>query len=417
MRLWALGPIFLLYSVTLYALDQKSQRGSQSDAHQMFFLRDTVTRHHQSSYFLSGKVACAFNDTATCEKKFKSVLAAGATPLVAKEIHHILAYAALRNGRYRRALLEMDALLAIDPSDGDAIDTRPFVEALSHFPDQIVQVDSANKATVQMDDHKLPVLINGKKAYYFFDTGANLSTLTESDALRLGMEIQDVKSGGGGDVNGSKVLFRIALAKSLALGGIVLNNVAFLVASNQQQPFVEMEPGQRGLIGLPVLRAFGSIKWSREGIFEADRSSKPANTAAANLCFNDLHLVTTASFDKHTLPFTLDTGAETTDLWPKFADVAADLIRKSGSNEVHPVIGVGGEQKFEATSIPKVTLQLGGKSVSLQPAHVLKTQQQSISQWYYGNLGNDLLGQAHNVSIDFRTMTLGLDTGGPAPIK
>jgi predicted aspartyl protease len=376
----------------------------------MFLLRDEVSRHPGSPDFYSGEVACAFNDTATCEERFKKVIAAEPDSIAAKQVHHTLAYALFREGRYGRSLGEIEALLAIDPKDADAKDTRPFFEALSHFPDQAVQESGTSKATVQMDGGKLPLLINGRKASYFFDTGANLSTLSESEALRLGMEIKDVNSRGGStDINGNRVVFRVALAQSLALGSIVLNNVAFLVAGNEQQPFVDMEPGQRGLIGLPVLRAFESIKWSREGIVEVDRSPKRANMAAANLCFDDLSLIVEASFEQHELPFVLDTGATTTDLWPKFAGVAGNLIRKSGTRESHTVTGMGGSRKFDATSIPKVILRLGGRSVTLQPAHVLETQQKAQTRWFYGNLGIDLLGQAQDVAIDFRTMTLELD--------
>ena len=179
-----------------------------------------------------------------------------------------------------------------------------------------------------------------------------------------------------------------------------------------------MDAGQRGLdnganlstviVGLPVLRAFASNKWSREGLFEIDRSPRQAHTGASNLCFDDLLLIVEASFERHELPFVLDPGATTTDLRPKFAEVAKDLIRKSGSHESHTVTGVGGSQKFEAISIPKVILQLGGKSVTLQPAHVLETQQRAQTRWFYGNLGIDILGQAQEVALDFRTMTIGL---------
>jgi hypothetical protein len=378
----------------------------------MFLLRDALSRHPHSSDFYEGEVACAFNDTATCEQFFKKVLAVEPTSATAKQIHHILAYAAMREGRYARSLREISALLAIDPNDPDAKDTRPFIEAVSHFPDQAVNTSGAGKATVQMDAGKLPLVINGRKASYFFDTGANLSTLSESDALLFGMEIQAVNASvGSADINGNKVLFRIALAKSFALGGIELSNVAFLVATNEQQPFADMEPGQRGLIGLPVLLALGSVTWTREGVFKADRSPMPANLPAANICFDDLNVITQARFEQYALPFVLDTGAETTDLWPKFADVARDLIRKSGTHKLHTVTGTGGSQKFEVTSVPRVILELGGESVTLQPAHILETQQRTDSKWFYGNLGIDLLRQAQNVTIDFRTMTLALNRG------
>jgi hypothetical protein len=81
----------------------------------------------------------------------------------------MLAAVALREGRYRRALQEIDALLLVDPNDSDGKGSRPLVEVLSNFPDQAVQ--GASKATVQMDNGKLPLLINGTRASYFFDTG------------------------------------------------------------------------------------------------------------------------------------------------------------------------------------------------------------------------------------------------------
>ena len=408
MRFNVIGLSLLVFSLTLSALDDESELKKQSDTHQMFLLRNALNEHPRSSDFYAGEVACAFDDTQTCEKEFKKVLAAEPKSTAAKQVHHILAYAAMREGRYGRSLHEMDALLAIDPNDSDAKDTRPFIEALSRFPDQAVQWTGTNKATVQMDDGRLPLLINGKKASYFIDTGANLSTLSESDALLFGMEIYDVKSTGA-DINGSRVLFRIALAKSLAVGRIELSNVAFLVAAKDAQPFVDMGPGQRGLVGLPVLLALGSVTWNREGAFKADLSPLRGNLSVANICFDDLNLITEARFEGHAYPFVLDTGAVTSDLWPKFTGIARDLIRKSSTHESHTVTGVGGVQKFESTSITKVVLELGGKAVVLQPAHIVETQQGTTSKWFYGNLGVDLLRQAETVTINFRAMTLELD--------
>src|ERR1700730_186322 len=410
MRLNAALLLLLIPTSCAWVLAEESELGKLSDAHQMFLLRDELSRRTESPDFYAGEVACVFNDTTRCEEQLRKTIAAEPKSMEAKQAHQVLAYASLREGRYKRSLLELDALLAIDPKNDDANETRPFFEALSHFPDQKVQKSGTSKAAVHTDGGMVPLLINGKNASYFFDTGANLSTMSESEALRLGMDIKDVNSGGGSaDVNGNSVLFRIAVAKTLSMGGIVLENVAFLITGNEQQPFVDMAPGQRGLIGLPVLRAWGRIEWNREGIFKIDLSPKPSHVAKANLCFDNLLLISQASFEQHELSFVLDTGATTTDLWPKFADVASELIRKSGTRESHTVTGVGGSQKFDSVSIPKVVLRLGGKSVVLQPAHVIKTKQRDANKWFYGNLGNDALGQARDVAIDFRAMILELD--------
>jgi tetratricopeptide (TPR) repeat protein len=166
--------VALFFSPALCVLAEQSELSRQSDAHQMFLLRDEVSRHPRSADFYSAEVACAFNDTTTCEERFKKVITAEPNSIAAKQVHHTLAYALFREGRYGRSLSEIEALLAIDPKDSDAQETRPFFDALSHFPDQAVQESGTSKATVQMDDGKLPLLINGRAASYFFDTGANL---------------------------------------------------------------------------------------------------------------------------------------------------------------------------------------------------------------------------------------------------
>jgi len=179
---------------------------------------------------------------------------------------------------------------------------------------------------------------------------------------------------------------------------------------------VHMKPGQRGLVGLPVLRAMGSISWTRKGVFKADISRVHANLSAANICFDDLSLVTQARFEERTLPFLVDTGAATSVLWPKFAGVAAGLIRKSGTNKSYKISGMGGSQEFRVTTVPEVTLELGGMPALLRPAHILDSQQRTESKWFYGNLGIDLLRQAQKVSINFRTMTLRLQGAVEGPV-
>jgi len=128
------------------------------------------------------------------------------------------------------------------------------------------------------------------------------------------------------------------LAKSLALGGIELSNVAFLVASNDNR-LCGYGLDSAALVGLPVLRALGSITWTREGMFEADRSSA-LEAIAANICFDDLNVITQARFEGKALPFVLDTGAETSEPVAKMAGIIRGLIRKSGTHESHAVNGM-----------------------------------------------------------------------------
>ena len=65
--------------VSLMSRPHRDRRATElkrlSDAHQMFLLRDALSKYPHRSDFYAGEVACAFNDTATCEDNFRKVLA------------------------------------------------------------------------------------------------------------------------------------------------------------------------------------------------------------------------------------------------------------------------------------------------------------------------------------------------------
>src|SRR5579872_3918739 len=150
------------------------------DSHQWFELRDSVARGG-ASLFYQGAVACAFNDLHRCEKKLGAVIKARPNSDDAFQAHDVLANAYLRQGKYRKTLAQIDALLAIRPNDSGALGDRPLLAALGEFPDQ--EVARRRPATLKLLDG-LPISIHAVQATYWFDTGAELSVLSESEAKR-----------------------------------------------------------------------------------------------------------------------------------------------------------------------------------------------------------------------------------------
>lgn len=137
---------------------------------------------------------------------------------------------------------------------------------------------------VKLQDDGLPFSINGVHATYWFDTGADLSVLSESEAKRFGLQIHSA-SVQVGDVNGTQVPTRIAVADEFSIGSIPVKHVAFLIFPDNQPPFDQQAPGSRGLIGLPVLLAFRTFAWGADKGFEI--GSAPAQrTQHADLCFD-----------------------------------------------------------------------------------------------------------------------------------
>jgi Aspartyl protease len=392
---------------TCFAVDNKRpDLRSLYDAHRWFALRDTV-RKTDAPLFYRGAVACVFNDVRQCEKKSKALIRSQPHSEQAHAAHSLLAGVYLRYGQYRKALSQVDEMLVLEPADSDAKSVRPLLAALSSSPDQSIGRRHSSRLSLHREgaDFGVPVFINGTPATYTFDTGANLSLLSESEAKRLGLAVRDVESSME-IMTGARVSLRIAIASEFTVGAFRLKHVAFLVFPDDQPPFNDLPMGERGIIGIPVLLAFQSFSWGSDGSFEI--SAPRRRLAHSDLCFDGQIPVADVQFENRSLSFSLDTGAEVTYLYPPFAAAFPDLVKEQGKKESQKVTGVGSSTQVESSTLPKLQLGVGGIATILQPARILLAQTTAGSKLFDGNLGMDLLTQAQRTTLDFRSMTLTL---------
>jgi len=107
------------------------------------------------------------------------------------------------------------------------------------------------------------------------------------------------------------------------------------------------------------------------------------------------------------LDFILDTGNQTgTQLWKRFAEDFAPLLKQSGTRGRQTVTQVGGSHEWETIVLPQIKLRVGGLDTILQPASVFSKP--VGDDFHHGLLGMDVLSQAREVRIDFQSMTLQL---------
>jgi hypothetical protein len=188
-----------------------------------------------------------------------------------------------------------------------------------------------------------------------------------------------------------------------------LKHVAFLVLSDKQPPFDQSPPGEGGLIGLPVLLALQRFTWGADKKFEISPKSSNKTVSHTDLCFDGQHPVAQVQYGGRTLAFTLDTGATNTDLYPPFAEMFPDLMHAAAKTDSYKMEGAGGAKTLNAAVLPSLPLRIGGFPVILKPAGILLEFTVENSKFFQGNLGIDLLQQAHKTTFDFRAMTLALE--------
>jgi predicted aspartyl protease len=392
----------------LGAGERETNARSLYGGHHWFALRNLVMRGRISGFY-RGAVECAFNRLKAAKQDLGEVIRKAPHSADAYEAHSLLAGLYLRSGQFQEALAEVDAMLAERPGAEDANNVKPLFSALSQFPDQRVVQKQISTVAMQVKDGNLfvPLKINGTGASYIVDTGFSTSAVSESEADRLGLTIHDISTKTD-SMTGAPVSIRVAVADNLNIGHIQLANVAFLVYPDKQPPFDELPAGERGILGIPVILALGTIRWTSDATFTAGWPTRARGIEHANLCFESAFPVVHVGFRHSVLDFTVDTGAQNTDLYQAFANTFSDLV-KSGKRESHTLTGVGGSANVDSVILPLVTLRIGGRDLLLRPAHVLLEKSSGTSGMFEGNLGMDLLNQAHTITLNFQSMTLTLE--------
>lgn len=379
------------------------------EARQWFQLRQAVEATRAPAFYRV-VVACAFNDVTRAEKHFKQVLKAAPHSSEAFDCHGMLAYALARAGHYRQAVSHLEAMQAARPDSAGLKSALTLFAALSRYPDPSVARRRASEIPLSKDMF-LPVSVNGTAANYGFDSGMDLSVMSEAEARRLNLTVREVPGSEFQDgASGNRVGVRFAIAERLDVGGFQLRHVSFLVVRNDAMPFVELPPDKQGILGLPVLLAFRTVRWTADGMFQIGFLPARGTVRRSSLCFAGISTpVVEGLFGQARIRVVLDTGSGKTLLTPLFARDFPETVSQTGRKESEQLRGLGGTTESEVISLPEIRFQTGGFDLVLRPAKVLQKDTRVDRESYHVWLGMDLLGQARRVTLDFHSMTFALE--------
>ena len=318
----------------------------------------------------------------------------------------MLAVLYLRAGRTADAGRLIDDILRVAPERSDIRNARLMFGAFSDRQNQRVQFRRGTFPCDVSDGVRMPLSVNGQPVSWLLDTGANITLLSEAEARRVGLVVRD-STGEVADLAGGTATVRTAEIGRIVIGETELRNVPAIVLPESQPPWVELPPGQQGVIGLPVAVALQSIRWTKSGMCEIGRAASREAANRSNLAFDQFNLLARVESEGRPLDFLFDTGnGRETQLWERFARDFPLLLKERGSKGTIRITQIGGSNEREVTVVPEVRLRVGGFDTLLRPANIFSKPVGNDS--YHGNFGMDLLGQAPEVMIDFQSMSLAL---------
>lgn len=245
-----------------------------------------------------------------------------------------------------------------------------------------------------------PVKVDTVNEDFIFDTGANLSTISESQAKKMKLKIieQSVEVGSSTQ---KKILSKLAVADSFYVGNILFENVLFIVMPDEQLTFPQFNYSIKGIIGFPVIHQLGEVHLNKDGkIFVPKVVSKKTEQ---NMFFDDLNPVVRVFSDKDTLLFTFDTGAEHTELSFKYFNEHKADIEEKGEMQINERGGAGGKVAVKEYILSNFPLTIGTHKTSLDKIPVT-LEEYEFNKYFDGNLGQDVFIKFNSLIINFNNM-------------
>lgn len=361
------------------------------------------------------RLAAARLDEAEAIALAEGYLRAVGTGCEAALAQAVIADAAFAAGRYARAAEAGNARLALlrdCGGDADEIEGAGTLASLAgqlaDAPAQRMAAAVAGPTSFGRDKVGLPraqATINGHRQDAVLDTGANLSVVSATMAAQLGL--RDLGQARVGSSSRTSVATRVAIADRVVLGGFALENVVFLVLDDAQLE-MPVPGGYRidAIIGLPVFRAIGRVRFGKDGALDLGGGQAVA-PAAGNLSLVGSDLYVDASVDGIAVPLHLDSGGSASSLSARFAAANPDIVAGLPQSRQR-LAGAGGATERDVAQWPDVEVSVGGGRHVLPELAVTLRDSADVRVRNQGVLGGDVLNAFDSWTLDFRAMRLEL---------
>jgi len=245
-----------------------------------------------------------------------------------------------------------------------------------------------------------PVSVNGMKEEFIFDTGADLSTISESQAIKMQIKMIDQSA----SINSSTqniVQSKLAVADSFYVGDILFENVVFIVMPDAQLTFPEIDYTIKGIIGFPVIDQMGEVHLLKNGnIFIPKEVAKQQEQ---NMFFEGLTPVVRLRSNKSALLFTFDTGARSSELSLKYFNEHKLQVKRKGELQKNQRGGAGGIVEVTEYMLTDFPLAIGTQQLCLEKIPVTM-EQYWFNAYFDGNLGQDVFMKFNSLIINFEHM-------------
>ncbi|UGU14935.1 retropepsin-like domain-containing protein [Sinomicrobium kalidii] len=294
-----------------------------------------------------------------------------------------------------------------DEEEKDHKNTLVIWSALKDQPKQQIAINNTVNLKITRDKAQLQNLLVSRdtvQQQFVLDTGANLSTITETAAQRFGLILLDGTVNVDG-IAGHEIKSRIAIAPELFLDSLIIRNAVFLVFPDEALAFPQIDYQIHGIIGFPVIEAMKEIQITRDNRFIVPRQQ--TTSAEKNMAIDFLTPLIYLKDKSGWGTYTMDTGAMGSMLYDTYYEKNKKVL-DSVYEETEVGIGGAGGNITKRGMYITFTPEIGNREIRMDSIMVLKEPLKPDNH-YLGNLGQDLMKKFNRVTFNFKDMFIRFD--------
>jgi predicted aspartyl protease len=244
------------------------------------------------------------------------------------------------------------------------------------------------------------VTANGVSSDFVFDTGAGISCISESIAIKMGVTLLPDNNITIRSFTGETNKVRIGFASKLQIGELVVHNAVFLVFPDAAFTFANGAYFINGIIGFPIAKELGTITIEKDKIVLAKNINNEPNEK--NFFVDQLRAIVMLKFQDKTFPYNFDSGANTSNFNKSFYVAYKMHVDKLGIEEKSTAPGAGGKEITTKVVVLKdQTIEIATTPIKLEKMEIDKKSYGIYGEVNYGNIGQDIIGPFKKVIISF----------------
>lgn len=353
-----------------------------------------------------------FHDLATSNQEIEQLLKRYKKQLTNKETgnllmkkidNHVKLYQYREAHETTQTLLHNYRSALTSEERDDARNSDIIWKGLQDVPPQTTTIISETQIAYRRDLAGLitvPVNFADSSYYFVFDTGANLSVITESYARKANLRLLNLRFKVRA-ITGLQVRAGLGVADELKLGNIVVKNAVFMIFPDNSLSFARGMYTIKGILGFPIIEQLQEVRIDKNNLTVPQTA---VDRAIRNFGVDELLPVISVGYNTDTLAFTFDTGAQFTFLNEPFYRHYKTLVDTAGHSFEMQVGGAGGIAKSKAYRLAQVPITVAGQNALLKDVAVKTTSSTPKDKLYYGNFGQDIMNQFREMVINFRYM-------------